>query len=391
MRIDLTALELVGARVVSAGTQFGTIVILARTETLSDFGRYGAATALAAVFIGLFGFGIANRALQLPRSDAMARHRSSAGLCLAGAGAGVVGLIGHEVLVGSVQSSILFAVGAFIVSESYGNYIQNRLYGELRRRAADAHLVTRRIFPLTAVVLSTVDTGLDAFWLLGLGYLSALLYSATSVPRSTGDQIDAGTVLRESRHYWSANVASMAQQLDVVLVSAILGPSRAAGYTAAFRLASPVHIVTSSITSVMIPALGNSADGLARRVAFRRYAQLAAAYAALILAASPLSYWAGPFLFGDQFAVYAALFPVMLVNSALSVGNQVMAGFLVCEGMARHVARISMVSTLIGISALVAVAFSTGSVLLAALSTCSIQIMLFSAQIGAIARKWADR
>jgi O-antigen/teichoic acid export membrane protein len=288
----------------------------------------------------------------------------------------VVGLvITYGLTISRELTTSLVSAAAFSGSELFVNLIQNLLYGELRERLATTLLFLRRIVPLSFLLAASLVSPAIAFQALTLGYIAtSCLAVVFHGPKSWPGWYWRDAVLG-SRHYWSANTSSMLQQLDVPIISGLVGSTAAGAYSAAFRLANPVHIVTSSLVSLYVPRLSSEFNLSTRRAVGRSLLKWGSLYSAFLILISPLTVFLGPWLLGDSFQPFALLFPICMINSALSVINQLQTARLYSDGRVVTVSVAGAVAAALGLS-IVVIASLAGNVYFAAIGTATIQAVL---------------
>ncbi|MDB6427905.1 lipopolysaccharide biosynthesis protein [Curtobacterium sp. 20TX0008] len=359
----------------SALLQAATLVALARLSSIKDFGIYATGVALGAICIGVFGAGLPTLVLRTEARDSTGLAGSALMIGALGAGAtgGVVAVV-LALIVPAAPGSIITAAAIFAASELWLNLVQNVLLGTQQEKLATWIIVLRRAVPL-AVLLLAASVSWSSYEGFFLGSILISLGSLLAVWRFRRRVTTLRNLWTLARHFWLANIASMFQQLDVIFIRQGIGNGPAAAYAAAFRLASPIHIVTTAITAKLVPALAAEDDMAHRTVRQRKYMLTGVAYSVLVLVASPAAGIIGPVLLGAQYEEYHWVFVLTLVNSAFSVLNQIQAAILYAYGRARVVARATIISVVLGL-ALVVVGAAIGSLIIAVAGTISIQVIL---------------
>ena len=359
----------------SAALQAVTLVVLARFSSIEEFGVYATGVAAGAICIGVFGMGLPTLVLRTEAREVTGLAGSALIIGAVGAGTATFSVFVTLLAIAPEAGlSIAVAAATFSGSELWLNLVQNVLLGSHREVAATSIIVVRRAVPLL-VVLLFVPNGGGVYLGLTVGSSIMLFIGMTVVWPARRRKRSVAVVWEQTRHFWLANVGSMLQQLDVVIIRQGLGNAPAAAYSAAFRLASPVHIVTTAITSKMVPALAAEANPITRAARQRRYVLTGVGYAGVVLLISPLAAVAGPFLLGEQYQAWAWVFPLTLVNSALSVVNQIQAAVLYADGRSKGVARATLIAVLTGL-VVVALATFAGSFGFAIGGTILIQVIL---------------
>lgn len=373
-------LENVGARGGSALLQALLMILLARLTTLAEFGSYGVSLSIGAVALGFLALGLPTRALRSHVGDgvALAAVRITA---LSAILAGLIATGGAIIAIPSIIAPAI-AGGTAMYNEAQGNIYQSIAFAHRRFRRVSALMISRRLFPLAGVAFGTLfpdanDRSTLIFAGLIVGNFAAVIAGRMLVqPMLNRPSVSYRTLVSESRPYWLANIWAMLQQLDVVIVASVLGSAASAAFSAAFRVASPIHIVTGIITSRLIPEVTAHLDDLSAKNPASRYMRIGFAYATLVVIASPVLAWVGILALGKDFEPFWSVFVVLIVNSGASVVNQVVAAWIVARNeLQTRIAPATAVSSIIGLL-LVGIACLTGNLLLAAFGTLSIQLIL---------------
>lgn len=351
--------------------------------------------ATGAVALGLLGFGLTTRALRVkPEDPEGIALPAILGTILMSALAGGVSFTAGVLVLGPSVLPVL-AGSLAIFAEGVVNIIQNLLFGQERLRRASAVMVLRRLITFAAVGIAAVVLGKSgADWIyvaMSLSSIAAVITCLALFPYAHDrPRMGIWKLIAQSRSYWAVGIWSMAQQLDVVIVGAILGSAPAAAFTAAFRLASPVHIVTSVVVARLIPVVSKRRALVEPKwpTGAKPYMIAAVAYSSVILISLPgLAYLAIAIL-GDKFAYAWWVFVLLFANSALSVMNQTLSAWIFAmERLTKWVPRLAALSTIVGLT-IVVLACIAGSLTWAAAGTLSIQVLLLlSLIIAAVAER----
>lgn len=378
--------SLLVVRVMNALMQFGTLALIARSVSLTDFGGYSASVALGSVLGGVFGFGLSNRVLRIQAESS--REVLLAAIRVSAVSAVIIGVSAYVygLTQGSGGWSLALAGGAYVASELLCNVMSSMLFGEQRRRRAEAAMLLRRGVPFALVLAAALLWPAMMFEFAALGFILAAFSLRILVGRLPWGGWRLGLLIKGSWQFWLTNVWTTLQQLDLVLITSVLGLSAAGGYGAAFRLASPINIVTTSLVSLMIPELSRLQEPGARNRAARPFVRLGYSYAVLIALASPVASWAGPFVFGQQYAAYAPVFSVLFVSGAFGIISQIHVARLYGEGRTRVVTGVTAVGTVLALT-LIATGALAGGVMWAAIGFAISQLVLLLALSIAIRRR----
>ncbi|MFC8682668.1 lipopolysaccharide biosynthesis protein [Microbacterium ureisolvens] len=376
--------RLVGARATSSVLQFLVLIFIARSVPIESFGLYSSGLAVGAVASGVLGLGIVTRAYRIQAESIPGMPASYFAITLVGAALGFVIVLAYATLSGSGVESWSVAAGAFVATEMINALCQALLFGMRRNARAELGVVLGRAIPLAFIAVAATAAPASTFSVAAIGFVAAAVVNVLLLGRLRWFGWHLIAVIVGGRHYWYASMWSMAQQLDVVIINARLGPAAAGAFSGAFRLASPIHLVTGAITSTMLPKLTAAETTLARRIGAKPYLRLSAAYAAAAVLVSPVMAWVGPLLLGEAFQQYGLIFVALFINSAVSSFAQVQAARSYAEGHARAVAIATGVSTLLGL-ALVILAVLFAGVLAAAVALVVARLVLVI-QLALVAR-----
>lgn len=338
------------ARVAAAGCQGVFLVLLARSASLAEFGIYSTICAAGAIVIGLIGLGLPIRALQIRADQGDLGGSYLGAAAILSATSCLVCLVISTAIAGHI-SWIGFAASCFTAAELQNNIAQSYLYGMKRNRDADVFTMFRRLLPLGALVVgfSYSDKSL-IFPLVSLSFIVAWLWGVLRFAGRYNFSNIRKNVLRGGSDYWLINVWAMLQQLDVILINTFFGSYLSGLYASAVRLASPVHIITSVVTSRLVPSLTHAPDLTARSIAWRRVYVPLRALLVLALICSPVLFWLAPLIFGLPSSVLNLMYVAAFGAAILSLYSQVVSSALYTQGMASVVQRYTKIAVLFGLS-----------------------------------------
>ena len=247
------------SRGVSALSQAGMLVLLARATSPATFGLVSvviaASAALALADLGLQPLATrlyairddhprALRAMFMQRSLLCAVALLATAACLGAAAAtdlpwwvalGPVAACGERVVLGDLNLHV-----------AVGNN-REQMYA----------LVGMRLVAL-AVFAALLTTSLDAafaFWIASaVASTAAALYTRGTLPafvRPTRPEVFS--LLSEARHFWKANVAAIVRNQDPLVVTMAAGKAAAGVYTLPVRLTAPFTLVMDAIATAALP------------------------------------------------------------------------------------------------------------------------------------------
>lgn len=371
--------ENVIARVSSASLQALLIFFLARQTSIEHFGAYGVGLSVGTVASGILGFGLPTRVLRARQGDGVGRAAEHLA-AISGAVVGVTGSIAALCLLPGVPM-VAVAVGTALYNETLASVYQAVAFGNERARRASLLMINRRIWQVLSVAF--------AIEVIGESHPADVIYGALafgSLVAVIGGRVMVGSLLKEealgvrplissSKPYWFAGIWAMMQQLDVSIVGSTLGAAAAGAFSAAFRLASPVHVLTTLITSRLIPAV-SSARAAGSKSPSRRFLIIGCAYALSISCTSPMLAWLAVQVLGPSYESSYWVIAILFCNSGVSVVNQVVTALIFAENrVQRLVAPATAFSSILGL-VLVWLGAVAGNVEYAALGTLSIQLLL---------------
>lgn len=373
LRLPDTALT-VGVRLQNAVLQALIIVVLARSTSLADFGSYSIVVSVGIVINALLGTGQAQAVL---RSESIESQNLTYSHVITGAIGSIVSAMLLAVsftIIRSDAALVVVIAGALTVfMDSSALLVQNALFGHhLVRRGVFSIAITRTIASIGVVIGAFAG---NIWWYISVFSSVAVLVNASLLIGMKLKAVKIGAAIKVGYNYWRVTVWGMLQQCDVPAVGLLLGSSAAGAYAAGFRLASPVHIVTSSLNSIYVPKLSAESNAATRREIGQRLSVFGVGYSVILMIFSTFTYFLGPWLLGSQFEPFAWLFPIFFVNSALSVVNQISISRLYAESKAKDVANISRISTVIGLCSIFPLAHF-GNVYFAAMAPIIIQLIL---------------
>lgn len=359
------------ARVAASAMQAVIIVLLARMLGPTDFGFFAVSIGIGAVLGSLLGFGSSAQALRLLATPDPQRLAATLLLLRVMTAAIIAGAI---VAMGwSGPRAIILLAAVYTATEVISDLCQSLMLGMQRTGLAYVALVVRRALPLTLLL-----AGLLFAWspivTLGIGWgLSAaiaLLFCRSLVARP----LPAWTAIRSGLHFWSSMALLNLQNLDVVLLQAVVGPALVGQYGAASRVVNPLNLFTATILSILTPKLAAATDPADRVATFRQGRMILIAYFACLLVAAPIAYHVGPWILGDAYAAAAPLFAAFTVAAGFSALSQIHVSLLYALDRAQTVAVMRLIAIPVGLAILVASTYVAG-VIGAAVGIVCMQIL----------------
>lgn len=325
------------SRTASAMLQFLSLILLARTIPVNLFGAFGALAGLFVVLVGLCSLGIPVSMLRDGQDGQTAR--SLMGVAI------LTPVLPSMVLILGLSGALAvhpvagLAALASVSSEVVGTTALNGALAQQRESLATVWTWLRRVPPLAGLAFAALLGG-DPLLFFSLGHVASIALAVAIVPPLTPLLGRVKDAISRGRSFWATGGLGMLLQLDVTIVGGTCGTLMAGVYTGAFRLASPVHIVTSTITGMIIPAAASGRDSNVRRL--RRWGYL---YGATVMGTAPIAALFGPVLLGPAYKGYWFVFTVLLLSSGFSVFTQVDSALLVGRGVTWALVPISAATT----------------------------------------------
>ena len=352
----------VTARLVAAGLQALGLVLVARSLGPATFGHVIVGVAVGSVLASALGFGIPMRGLRLAlEPDAAALANGMRVLAALG------GLTNGSICAGltyylsgsSVSAAVLAA--AMVGPDQVVGSLQAVLAGESRPRASANVMVLHRLVSVGCGGLIAAAGREFSFGYAAGALAFAVLLTAFVITRGPGVSLRAAT--RGAGSYVASGIAGAAANLDVVLVSVIIGPHAAGVYGAATRLVSPLAIAVSSLTAIIIPSAAARPSPYRRGMFRRAYLQVGL-FGVVLSASSPLVAIAAVEVLGPEYVEAKPIIIGVAVGVALSGLSQVVQAELVTAGLPTRLAVAVIAGTTLGFGAMALVLSTGGSALL---------------------------
>ncbi len=140
------------------------------------------------------------------------------------------------------------------------------------------------------------------------------------------------TLILSSRGYWLASVVECFGLLDMVVVRFFGGATAAGIYAIANRVTNPIHIVTTSILSTVVPAASLARSPVKQARMLRRSRNICSVCGALFAAASPVVAEVAIRILGPEYAQARKLIIGFVIAAALSGISQTLVARYLVEG-----------------------------------------------------------
>jgi O-antigen/teichoic acid export membrane protein len=340
-------------RIAAALIQAGTVVLVARNATTSEFGVFAAAYGVVIVAQVLSDFGLSTFITQ-------ERSRSIDSPLIRGA-IRLNGIIAFLALLGGLLACVALAPFTDGYSLIFIPYV---VWTLAERNAAvwlavafadgDAwlnmtNLVARRLLTLVGL-LALVALGVDAVLAFGIAAAVAgvcsLVVARLYVRRRLrgGASRDSRAILRSSIPFWSNLIAGQLRNLDVLVAGVSIGATQAGLYGAGARITGPLRILPDALASALLPAASREnfrpSPRLLRQIGV--FSLVATAFGVVGVLVVP--YVVQPLL-GAQYAGAEAVIQLTVLGLPFASLVSVEASLLQGLGLKAYVARVAFAAT----------------------------------------------
>ncbi|MCJ1706809.1 oligosaccharide flippase family protein [Microbacterium sp. VKM Ac-2923] len=222
--------------------------------------------------------------------------------------------------------------------------------GDVRGNAIN--LLSRRALAIVlflALVFVSVEPLLSYAFAVAIAAIGSSIFAnlyvrgrVTAVPDMSYRQL-----MRASWPYWLNSVATQARNLDSAITAGFAGAVEAGFFSVASRLTSPLRILPTTLSSVLLPNAAKSDGSRADTIALLRLAGLAwtattALYVALILTAP----WFVPLLLGADYAGSVSAVQIVIAGLPFAALISLLSSILQGHGRKHFVATVSTVSVI---------------------------------------------
>jgi O-antigen/teichoic acid export membrane protein len=308
-------------------------IVLARQLGADGFGAVAVGISTGAVASILTGLGGGTRALRLGLEQGLKRVASAmfvaqcVSACISGATSWVVvaGLLHREWSLG-------LAVGIMVASDTLCALEQAVLAGLQRQAASAGLLFFQRAAPFSGVVLANfMDT--PAIVGYAAGAVLAAIAAVIRPIREWSRPISFRRLVSTSRGYWLKNIVECLGLLDTVLVRIFAGSTAAGLYGIAGRVMNPIHIVTTSILSIVTPAAAALEQGSqAQATILRKCTKISVLCAVVFVMLSPVVAEIVIRILGPEYIPARKMVIGFMIAAAISGISQTIVARYVVEG-----------------------------------------------------------
>lgn len=226
-------------------------------------------------------------------------------------------------------------------------------------------IMIRRIVPL-AIYLALSILGYDGVTALivalcaggALGQLHVSLTLPLEI-RSASTRIPMFSIIRKSRSFGIANLASQLRNADVFIVTMVAGLIAGGSFAAATKLTIPIYLVASALSSAVMPAIAKVGHAGVGRIAVGLYGALGLGVGGIFL----IRPWLDALMvriFGEEYqGAGQLLFLILLGTIVASVGFPV-AALLQSVGLSSAVARIEGATAILVLAGIITGTLASG-------------------------------
>lgn len=340
-------------RVLAAGIQAGTLILLARSLPLSDFGLLNGALGVVIVLQAVADLGISKLLIRERAKDPSS------------------GMISDGLLLNSRLSFLLFIIisAGFIMA---GLVLDSRFLmmiplavsaaGEknadtwLGIAVADGdvwlnstNLVVRRLLALIVFIacLQVEFEPILAYTIgVAVGAVVSVLFSrkviSERVPKS-GKVTRA--VIIASMPFWVNSLVSQLRNFDSAIVGLLAGTVTAGYYSAAAKLTSPMRMLPDSLAQVLLPYATRSRNKSVLSL-FKIVMIFSIVMTPIYLLLTFCAPWIVPILLGGEYIPAISAIQIVFIGLVFSSLNSLLRSIMQGRGMQNHVATVAVVVTI---------------------------------------------
>ncbi len=321
--VAMHSLWRMGSRVISSAALGICLLLTARGTVVGDFGAMMTAYSVGLIVGLAAGVGAPARILRAP-AEARKLH-------------GVLFAV-HSVLVCAswvVLVTICAALGfagwaviaglVFALGDTVQNYAQGHLTSLDEQGAANALVISHRLIPLAAAVISYVWIGHIDFAVLAVAFavpvVIGLVVPYPSARRSGMRGI--APVFTDWLGYWAYSGSAMLNQLQLPVLGAVATAGVVGMFAMSARVVGPITLLTASITAVIVPELAKRVGEPDRFGSlYRKLVAVCAGYFVVVLIVSWPVAMLVVALAGPQYQAATLLVAATIVGAGLSAWSQ---------------------------------------------------------------------
>lgn len=331
------------ARLLGSALQAASLIVLARSTTLGEFGLTNTILSVSAIVMVLADLGLGTLLLKV---RAQTTDLVPAALRANTLSTGLVGLLGAAGTFAfiTVTNSDLVAICiiplALAIEKNFDTSSAVPI-ADGRIALISTGIVLRRAVSL-GVMLFLMFAGAPTALSFSVGLLfgaiasQLLLRISRALPSASSSLSEVVLAVRAGAPYLVSNTASQARQLDVPIVQAILGATAAGLYAGPSRLIGPFMLAAISAANVILPRVATTGRATKRLV--RSLGAITVALAIVAIPAALISPAVIVLLFGAQFSAASEATMLLVLALPFVAMSTPMGAALQGVGRARYVA-----------------------------------------------------
>lgn len=362
-------LFLLGPRVFGVLAQAIAVILLARSVSVDAFGALNAVTGVLLLAATIFDLGISTA---LPRSHAAGLRAAESDLVRLNYVASAAFLISGVAVTAAIAVSGHFHAAIIILAAAAAGEKYSETYCALfiavpRLGIANINLIIRRGSLLT-VFVALEAAAVEPIWSYAFATLAAALvgtihahaYMRRVIPAMPPAKSLLATA-RAATPFLVSNVSAQVRTVDTALVGAVAGLGGAGIYAAAAKLANPILLIPSTLTSLLLPHAVHLSAKEARKLTLQVVGVFLAAGAALTAMAAACGGLV-PLILGSNYRDSIPVF-VILVAAVPIIGlSSSIGSILQAQGMERLVATNGLIFAVIYVAAVLAASAGFGAI-----------------------------
>jgi O-antigen/teichoic acid export membrane protein len=344
------------ARVLSSLGLGLTLLLMARSSAVSDFGEFTVAGAVAMITGIVLGFGAPTRALRSSAEEYP--HQMARSLYFMHLGINCAVLL--VMLAGAAifrLPAAAYAGLAWGVGDTLQTYAQGHLAGLGRHNGASWLVVTQRIVPaVTLMVLVVSDRPAD-YRLIAIAFAMPAVVGALAPLLSVrGVSGDYRGVTRGVFSWWAFSLSAILLQLQSPLLATIASTTVVGLYGLSSRVLGPILLLPASLATVLIPELARRFKTGGVWILHRTFSKVTLAYAIIAIACAwPVGVVVTK-IAGPEYATALPIVAGMVVAAGLSGYSQSYNALLVAAGHPNRAAACITVGQVLALLVLAALA-----------------------------------
>jgi O-antigen/teichoic acid export membrane protein len=242
----------------------------------------------------------------------------------------ISGAVTFSVVAGLLDGGVWLgvAVGVMVISDAICGLEQAILAGLFRPVASAGLLLFQRAAPFTCLTLAYF-ANVPAVLGYSVGAAIAAVLAAIRPIRDWQRPIRIVDLISSSRGYWFSKAVECLGMLDVVVVRVFAGATAAGLYSIANRVASPIHIIATSILSTITPGAA-AVQRSEQRTILRRSTTISVICGAAVSVASPLAAEIAIRVLGPEYAPAKMMIVGFIIAVAISgISQTIIARYLI--------------------------------------------------------------